>query len=239
MLEIELESILRNAFPMDQLHPVPKGLSGADVIHKVLSRSGVLCGTIVWEAKRTKAWSDSWLQKAKDDQRAEKAELAVIVTEALPRKCDYFTRIKGVWVTSPKCALSLAVGLRYQLAEVALARMAATGKAERLEALYEYVTGAEFRHRVEVIVEAFTDLQADQHDERRAAERRWARREKQLQRVIASTAGMYGDLQGLIGPSMDTMPLLNGVPDQTIVAPIRALELLESTRERIGESHFR
>src|SRR4029078_7550370 len=96
VLEIELESILRNAFPMDQLHPVPKGLSGADVIHKVLSRSGVLCGTIVWEAKRTKAWSDSWLQKAKDDQRAEKAELAVIVTEALPRKCDYFTRIKGV-----------------------------------------------------------------------------------------------------------------------------------------------
>ena len=99
------------------------------------------------------------------------------------------------------------------------------------------VTGAEFRHRVEVIVEAFTDLQADQHDERRAAERRWARREKQLQRVIASTAGMYGNLQGLIGPSMDTMPLLNGVPDQTMVAPIRAGICL-SLWERIGESHF-
>ena len=130
-----------------------------------------------------------------------------------------------MWVTSPKCALSLAVGLRYQLAEVALARMATTGKAEKLEALYEYVTGAEFRHRVEVIVEAFADLEADQHDERRAAERRWARREKQLQRVIASTAGMYGDLQGLVGSSMDAIPLLSsGVPDQPVAAPVRALE---------------
>jgi hypothetical protein len=84
VLELQLEEMLRSAFPMDHIEPVPKGVNGADVIHKVLTRSGRLCGTIVWESKRTKAWSDGWLQKLKEDQRKLTAEIAVLVSEALP-----------------------------------------------------------------------------------------------------------------------------------------------------------
>jgi hypothetical protein len=215
VLELELETILRNAFPADQLEPVPKGVSGADVVQKVVSRSGLVCGTIVWEAKRTKAWSDGWVQKLKDNQRALKAEIAVIVSEALPRDCRLFTQISGIWITSPHCAINLALALRHQLAEVALARVAADGKQGKLEVLYDYLTGAEFKQRVEVIVETFTEMQADLQDERRTAERRWAKREKQLHRVVGSTAGMYGDLQGVLGSSMGLIPSLDLVPDES------------------------
>ena len=89
VLELQLEEMLRSAFPMDHIEPVPKGVNGADVIHKVLTRSGRLCGTIVWESKRTKAWSDGWLQKLKDDQRKLTAEIAVLVSEALPKDCEH------------------------------------------------------------------------------------------------------------------------------------------------------
>jgi hypothetical protein len=215
VLELELETVLKNAFPTDELEAVPKGVSGADVVQKVVSRSGLACGTIVWEAKRTKAWSDSWVQKLKDNQRALKAEIAVLVSAALPRDCRLFTRISGIWITSPQCAINLALALRHQLAEVALARVAAEGKQGKLEVLYDYLTGAQFKQRVEVIVETFTEMQAELQDERRTAERRWAKREKQLHRVIGSTAGMYGDLQGVLGSSMGLIPSLGLVADES------------------------
>ena len=141
VLELELETILKNAFPTDRIEPVPKGVSGADVVHKVVSRSGVLCGTIVWEAKRTEAWSDGWVQKLKDNQRALRAELAVIVSEALPRDCPHFTQVSGVWITSAECAINLGLALRHQLAEVAMVRMAADGRHGKLEVMHKYDRG--------------------------------------------------------------------------------------------------
>jgi hypothetical protein len=210
VLELELETLLRNAFPSDHVEPVPKGIRGADVVQKVLLASGHHhCGTIVWEAKRTKTWSDGWVQKLKDDQRSLKAELAVIVSEALPKDCQHFNHVQGVWVTNPQCALALATALRFQLKEVATSKLAAVGKNEKMEVLYAYLSGAEFRQRVETIVESFNEMQKDLQEERRAAERRWAKREKLLQKVIGSTSGMYGDLQGLIGSSMQTIPALS------------------------------
>lgn len=208
VLEIELEGLIRNSFPLDQVEPVPKGVTGADVVQRVVNRSGHTCGTILWELKRTKSWSEAWIQKLKDDQRAMKADLAMLVSEALPKDCNHFTQINGVWVASPQCAISLAMALRMQLVEVAVTKLAAVGKNEKMEFIYQYLSGPEFKQRIESIMEAFNDMQSDLQEERRITERRWAKREKQLQRVIFGTAGMYGDFQGLIGSSLQTIAAL-------------------------------
>ncbi|MBR0831355.1 DUF2130 domain-containing protein [Bradyrhizobium manausense] len=215
VLELELEAELRTAFPGDQFDPVPIGMTGADIAHKVISRSGLVCGTIVWEAKRTKGWNDNWITKLKDDQLTMRAELAVLVTDKMPPDCRHFAQIDNVWVANPQCAVSLAVALRHQLAEVALARKSAIGRGEKLELLHTYLTGAEFRQRVEVIVETFTAMQIDLQEERRAFLRRCTRREKQLNRVIGSTAGLYGDLQGVLGASLGSIPSLELAPPES------------------------
>ncbi|SRR6266545_4146216 len=213
VLELEFEALLRTAFPIDEIEAIPKGVGGADVIQKVISKSGHHCGTILWELKRTKAWSDAWLSKVKDDLRLVKADLAIIVSEALPKECTNFKQINGVWVSNPQCAINLAIALRLQLEQVAMTRLAAIGKNEKMEVIYQYLSGAEFRQRVEAIVEAFIDLQDDLLEERRVAERRWSRREKQIQKVISNTSGMYGDLQGLIGSSLQNITALTARGD--------------------------
>jgi hypothetical protein len=209
VLELELEELIRTNFPMDEIEPVPKGVNGADVIHRVMTKSGQICGTIVWELKHTKQWNDAWLPKLKDDQRQVKADIAVLVSETLPKGFKNFGRYEGIWVSSAQCTVSLAVALRAQLIEVAVTKMAAVGKNEKMEILYHYLSGSEFRQRVEAIVEAFVEMQKDLQEERRVAERRWARREKQIQKVISNTSGMYGDFQGLIGSSLQAIPLLS------------------------------
>jgi hypothetical protein len=208
VLELELEELLRATFPFDHIEPVPKGVNGADLVHRVHNKNGHCCGTIVWESKRTKGWSDGWLQKLKDDLRAVKGDIAVIVSEALPKDIDNFGQMKGVWITGRSCALSLAAALRCQLIEVSTTRAAAICKNEKMEVLYDYLSGSEFKQRVEAIVESFVEMQDDLQEERRVAERRWSKREKQIQRVITNTSGMYGDLQGLIGSSLHDIPVL-------------------------------
>src|SRR6516165_7193121 len=209
VLELELEELLQDAFPFDHIEPVPKGMNGADLIHRVHNLNGHCCGTIVWESKRTKAWSDGWLQKLKDDLRLVKGDLAVIVSEALPKDLVHFGQIKGVWITSRDCALNLATALRSQLVEISTIKAAAVGKNEKMEILYRYLSGPEFKQRIEAIVEAFIGMQEDLNEERRTAERRWSKREKQIQRVICNTSGVYGDLQGLIGSSLHNIPALS------------------------------
>jgi hypothetical protein len=214
VLELELEELLRGTFPFDHIEPVPKGVNGADLVHRVHNKHGHCCGTVVWEAKRTKGWSDGWLQKLKDDLRTVKGDIAVIVSEALPKDIDNFGQVKGVWITSRSCALSLAVALRFLLIEVSTTRAAVIGKNEKMEILYSYLSGSEFKQRVEAIVESFVEMQQDLQEERRVAERRWSKREKQIQRVITNTSGMYGDLQGLIGSSLRTIAALEHVSNR-------------------------
>jgi hypothetical protein len=199
VLELQLEELLRSAFPMDQIEPVPKGFNGADIIQRVINRSGRACGTILWESKRTKAFSDGWLQKLKDDQRKLTAEIAVLVSEALPKECSTFVYTNDIWVSNAQCAVSLAAALRMQLMNVALARAAAAGAKQKSEILYEYVSSTQFRQRVEAIAEAFIGMQTGLQEEKRAAQKQWAKREKQIEQVISNTAGMYGELQALTG----------------------------------------
>jgi hypothetical protein len=208
VLELALEDLISQTFPSDLVQPVPKGINGADIIQRVQNLNGDLAGSIIWESKRTKAWSDGWIQKIKDDQRLAKAEIAIMVSDALPKDCSHFKQINGIWVTHPRCAIHLAGALRLLLLEVASAKRAAIGKNEKMEILYAYLSGVEFRQKVDAIVEAFVTMQEDLQEERRSTERRWAKREKTIQRVITNTSGMYGDLQGLVGSSLATIPAL-------------------------------
>src|SRR5215471_10502234 len=161
VLERDLEELLQDAFPFDHIEPVPKGMNGADLIHRVHNKNGHCCGTIVWESKRTKAWSDGWLQKLKDDLRLGKGDLGGIVSEAVPKKKVQFAQLKGVWVTSRDCALNLAAALRGQLLEISTIKAAAVGKNEKMEILYRYLSGPEFKQRIEAMVEAFIGMQED------------------------------------------------------------------------------
>ncbi|MDH5641665.1 MAG: DUF2130 domain-containing protein [Nitrospira sp.] len=200
--ELELESLLRAKFPRDTIEPVPKGEYGGDALQRVVGPLGQVCGTILWESKRTKNWSDGWLVKLRDDQRTAKADIAIIVSQILPKGVEAFDLVDGIWVTNTKAVVSVAVALRHSLIEVASARQALEGQQTKTEMVYQYLTGPRFRHRVEAIVEAFSSMQEDLDREKKAITKQWAKREEQIERVMTATAGMYGDLQGIAGKSI-------------------------------------
>jgi hypothetical protein len=202
ILELQLENLLHSQFPFDDIVPVPKGIHGGDVIQIVKDSLGKDAGIILWESKRTKTWSDTWLPKLRDDQRAAKAQLSILVSIEMPKDVTTFESIDGVWVTSYACAIGLASALRSGLLEVSTAKRSLDGRNDKMEHLYSYLSGPEFRHRVEGIVESFVTLKEELEAEKRATQRMWAKREKQLERAITQTAGMYGDLNGIIGASL-------------------------------------
>jgi len=208
-LEIELESLLRSRFPRDLIEPVAKGEFGGDVVHGVMAANGQRCGTILWESKRTKAWNNAWLGKLRDDQRAAKAEVALIVSSVLPKGVESFDLVDNIWVAEPRFAIPLAVALRQSLIDVATSRQAQEGQQTKTEVMYAYLIGPRFRHRIEAIVEKFTDMQADLNRERATMTRLWARREEQLRGVLESTAGLYGDLEGIAGRAMQEIESLD------------------------------
>ncbi|WP_424196085.1 DUF2130 domain-containing protein [Ampullimonas aquatilis] len=200
--ELELETLLRAKFPFDSIEPVPKGEFGGDVLQRVVSQSGQASGAILWESKRTKNWSDGWLVKLREDQRTAKAEVSVLVSQVLPKGTETFDVIDGVWVTSPRAVLPVATILRHTLLQVGMARQVSEGQQTKTEMIYQYLTGPRFRQRVEAIVEAFSTMQEDLDRERKAIMKQWAKREEQIERVMGATVGMYGDLQGIAGKSL-------------------------------------
>ena len=217
ILELELENLLSLNFKSDEFEPVEKGVKGADVIHKVRTKSGHYCGTILWETKRTKAWSDGWIPKLKLDQRRVKAELAVVVTTSMPKKVERIGNIDGVWITDFPYVLGIGMALREILIEVTQARSALAGKADTREVIYNYLTGSEFKQRIEAFIEPVIAMRIDLVAEKNAIEKLWAKREKQIQRVEQSIAGMHGDLQGIIGAALPLIQLLE-LPAVTISA---------------------
>ena len=208
VLEIELENILRNTFRTDVVQPVPKGIRGADVIQYVKTQLGNSCGSIIWESKRTKAWSDGWIQKLKDDQREVKATVAVLVSTTLPKGIKHIGNVEGVWVVDFSAAMGLALALRNGLVDLARTRASVAGKGEKMELVYNYLAGQEFRQRIEAIVESYTAMKDDLDSEKRAMEKIWAKREQQLQRSVKNIAGVYGDLQGIIGSALQPISRL-------------------------------
>ena len=201
-LELELEAALQLAFPMDNIEPIGKGECGGDVLQRVFSSAGQTCGAILWESKRTKNWGGGWLAKLREDQRAVNAEIAVLVSRVLPKDIDALGYIDGVWVAEPRFAIALAIALRQTLTEVANTRQLRDGQETKMELVYQYLMSPKFRHRVEAIVEKTADMEKDLALEKKTMKRLWAKREAQIQGVIELTVGIYGDLQGIAGQSL-------------------------------------
>ena len=220
-LEVELEELLRSKFPLDLIEAVGKGEFGGDVVQRVNGSLGRAAGVILWEFKRTKSWSDGWLVKLREDQRAAKADMALIISQTLPKNIETFDLVDGVWVAHPRCAMPVAVALRHSLIELASSRNAQVGQQTKMELVYQYLTGPRFRQRLEGIVEKFDELKEDLDKERKFMNRVWAKREGQIQGVLDSTVGMYGDLQGIAGKALPEitsldMPLLEASDERLI-----------------------
>jgi len=200
--ELNLQATLTSAFPFDAVGEVGKGVNGADVEQTVIAPSGVECGLILYESKRTRNWSAGWLPKLREDGRKAHADILVLVSTALPEEVETFNQIDNVWVCTPSVVLPLATALRATLLAVHASKQAQEGMKTKSEEVYAYVTGPQFRHRVEALVEAFTTMQDDLATEQKAVQRQWAKRTVQIERVMASTSGMFGDLQGIAGKAL-------------------------------------
>jgi hypothetical protein len=203
--EINLEAILRAKFPGDIIKLASKGITGGDFLQYVLGPKGQTCGTIIWEAKRTKAWSDGWITKLRNDQRASNADAAILVSEALPKGLDNFGLRNGVWLAELSCAVPVALAIRNTILGISSARKADEGQQTKKEMVRRYLTDQRFWQRISAIVDQFSEMQEDLDEERRAATRLWAKRETQIRGVIEATVGMYSDLHGIAGafPSGD------------------------------------
>ena len=207
--QLSLGDMLKRQFPTDSITQIRKGVRGGDVLQKVYSPTGQHCGTILWESKNTKDWSNGWLMKLRADQRREKAEIAVLASTELPRSIPHFGQVEGVWVTGFPLAPCLALALRAHLIQLAGVREAAQGnRDEQMQLLYDYLASTEFRQRIEAIVESFRAMQDDLNGERTAMERYWSKRETHLQVVVKNVAGMYGDMQAIVSlPSIRRLEL--------------------------------
>lgn len=201
--ELDLEETLKTSFPSDVILGVEKGVTGADIRQTVKTARGNICGIILWESKRTKAWSDGWLTKLKEDLRAEKANVPVIVTSVLPKGAmGGIGLIEGVWVCSYTLYLPLAELIRLRLIDVARERFMVSNKGNKAELIYDYITGHEFIQQVEAIAEVYRDMNEQILRERAAFEKIWKTREAQVQKLFKSTSGILGSLRGYVGASL-------------------------------------
>lgn len=207
ILELDLEAQLKETFTFDDFLPIPKGIEGADVWQKVKNKFGQEAGSILWETKRTKMWTKSWLPKLREDGRKITANICVLITQVLPNGIKFFGKVEGVWVTSYEYAFLLAAILRDTLLQVAIAKSSASHKEEELQQLYNYISSDTFRHKFEAHFESVKALREDLEAERRAMERIWKKREMQIQRLDRSASQMFGEFQGIV-PSLTSIKKL-------------------------------
>ncbi len=198
-LEQELQEYLERTFPYDKFEEVKKGARGADILQIVHNASGKESGKILWELKNTKEFQKSWIEKLKKDQQQSNADIAVIMSVALPAGIDSFDTYEGVWVTDYKSLKGLATALRQGLIEVARQKLITTGQDSIKDVLYQYITGQEFIMRIRAVVEAFQRMNDELGKEKRAMTRIWSSREKQIETVIENVAGIHGSIEGLVG----------------------------------------
>ena len=201
VMELELEEILRREFPDDEISEVKKGQRGADIVQTVHDKMGRGCGKILWESKNAQ-WSAGWINKLRDDQREAKADLSVLVVENAPEGLDTFDYRERIWITKRRFFHALAIALRFDLIHIYFERVSSVGKDEKMEVIYQYLTGAEFKHRIEAIVDAFSALQENIEKEKRFFNVKWAREEKEIRKIIDNTHGMWGELQSVTNRSL-------------------------------------
>jgi hypothetical protein len=214
--ELEFEELLQRQYPNDKITPVGKGIKGGDIIQEVWDSRGNYTGKILWELKNTKTWSEGWVDKLKADKRAINAEEAVLISEILPTTMKFAGFKDGVWVTQRNFVIPLADTLRAKAIQLYYVKSSVQSKDEKMEILYAYLSGTEFKHRVEAIIESFSRMQEEIEKEKRYFSNKWARDEKNIRQVIDNTYGMHGDLKGIIG---------------TMLPQVRGIELLDEGNE--------
>lgn len=211
VLEIDIENTLRMNFMRDEVTAIEKGVYGGDLHQLVRNDSGTECGLIFWEFKRTKRWEDKFIDKARTDCLAAKAHAAVVVTVTPPDK-DFagLCRIRDVWVCSPALVIPLAMAIRQSLIGLSQVRKSFEGKQDKMSMLYDYIAGPEFQDRMKHILETFIAMKTDLETERRAMERIWKQREKQIEKIIVNTTSLHGELGGIVGrdlPALESLDL--------------------------------
>lgn len=206
--ELALEETLKSSFPFDIIEEVGKGIKGADCIQSVRDLSGNLCGKIIYESKRTKAFTNEWIDKLKADMRAQNANIAVIVTETMPKDMDNFGMKDGVWICNYSEIKSLAFVLRDSLIKIHGALVSQENKGDKMQMLYNYLTGNEFKQQIEAIVEGFSALKEGIGKERIQMEKIWKEREKQLEKVLLNTTHFYGSVKGIAGNALGDIKTL-------------------------------
>ncbi len=209
ILELEVERILRSAFPLDAIDEVKKGQNGADCLHQVRNNSGKIVGTVSYETKRTKSFNKSWIDKQKADMRIHNAGIGVIVTEVMPEGMSSFGLLDGIWICQFQEVEGLAKALRQTLIKVSEVEIANVGKEEKMQVLYNYLTSSEFAQPMQAIVRGFVNLKEQIETERRAMKRQWKQREKQLELIIDGATDMYGSIKGIAGNSITEIPELS------------------------------
>lgn len=206
--EIEIENLLRQLYPIDEITEVKKGQRGADVLHEVRNSQGSLCGKIYYESKRTKDFQKAWLDKLKNDNLQVKADILVLVSEALPEGTDKYGLHDGIWICSFHEVKALSLVLRHSIIQVHTVNQAHKGKGTKMELLYEYLTSNEFRSQFEAIMKGFKELQDSYFDEKLKMQKIWKEREKQLDRILANAVDFYGSLKGIAGSSIPQVEML-------------------------------
>lgn len=227
VLENELKEILSRNFPTDLVEDVPTGIRGADLIHRVRDPYSRELGIILWESKNTKAFSAEWVKKLKDDRILAKADVCILVSSVLPDGIRHFGLFDGVWVTEPEFFLPLTHALRDKILALAEQGRSLVGREEKMELLYSYLAGPEFRAKIENVIGAFRSMKEDLETEKRSMQRIWSKREKELDRIIGNTSMLYGDMQGIMGSNLskiEYLELASGEIDEDTVSGTESSE---------------
>lgn len=206
--EMGIEEWLAARFPLDSIQEIKKGERGADCLQTVNTRSRSNCGTIYYESKRTKNFQPAWIEKFKADIQERNANIGVLVTEVMPPDMDRLGLVDGIWVCSYEEFKGLCTVLRESIVQISSAVVTQENKGDKMGMLYDFLTSNEFKMQIEAIVEGFTQMKSDLESEQRAMRSIWKKREKQIEKVLMNTTGMYGSIKGIAGSAIQSIPLL-------------------------------
>ncbi|KAA2240058.1 DUF2130 domain-containing protein [Chitinophaga agrisoli] len=215
--ELVLEELLRAAFPFDTVSEVGKGVRGADCIQTIRNQFGQDCGRIIYESKRTKDFSRDWLEKLKADMRSQGADVAILVTQAMPKDMDRFGEREGIWVCTFTEVKALALVLRDGIIKISNALRTQENKGDKMHMLYDYLTGSEFAEQWKAIREGFLSMKLSIQKEREAMEKLWKAREKQLEKVLLNAAHIKGSVEGIAGSDSVDLKLLEDAADDLLL----------------------
>ncbi len=209
ILELALEGLLKEAFPFDLIEEVGKGVKGADCIQVVRNNFGQACGKIIYESKRTQAFANDWIEKLKADMRAQNADIAVIVTQTMPKDMEQFGEKNGIWICTFQEVRALAHVLRNSILKVFAVTKSQENKGDKMQLLYDYLTSNEFGEQWKAIREGFLSMKHSIDTERNAMEKLWKAREKQLEKILLNASHISGSIEGIAGMENFDMKLLD------------------------------